>query len=195
MLQFITCNSDRYSTAEQVQMALEGGCQWIQISALAQKADDFGDQIKTIIDMCRQAGAFLLLSDDVELCDKLRVHGVHLVPGDMTPREAREHLGGHAVIGVSVTTAAEVIALRCADIDYVHVGPFGTRFGFDEYAAIVAELNEAGVDTPVVATGDIPDEIIARLLEAGVRGVALSATLMDNDDPVAAVKRILAIRN
>ena len=31
MLQFITQESDKYSIAEEVQMALEGGCRWIQL--------------------------------------------------------------------------------------------------------------------------------------------------------------------
>ena len=31
MLQFITNASDKYSIAEEVQMAIEGGCKWIQL--------------------------------------------------------------------------------------------------------------------------------------------------------------------
>ena len=31
MLQFIAQESDKYSIAEEVQMALEGGCRWIQL--------------------------------------------------------------------------------------------------------------------------------------------------------------------
>ena len=31
MLQFITHTSDKYSIAEEAQMAIEGGCRWIQL--------------------------------------------------------------------------------------------------------------------------------------------------------------------
>ena len=31
MLQFITHPSEKYSIAEEVQMAIEGGCRWIQL--------------------------------------------------------------------------------------------------------------------------------------------------------------------
>lgn len=191
MLQFITDDDSRYPVAEQVKMVIGGGCRWVQLSRAALRAPEFCDESQTIINMCREAGVFLVFTGDVDLCDKLRVHGVHLAPGDMTPREARARLGAHAVIGVTVTTAAEIISLRNADIDYVQVGPFATRFATDDYAAIVAEAHGAGVDIPVVATGDIHAEDVPGLLASGVSGVALSATIMDASDPAAEVGRIL----
>lgn len=169
-------------------MVLEGGCQWIQLTNPG--AIDT-DSMNRIIEMCREAGAFLTFEHDVALCEKLRVHGVHLAPGDMAPLEARQQLGAHAVIGMSVTSAAEVIVLRKADIDYVQVGPFGSRYDTEFYRTLVGEVRAADILTPVVATGDIPTAMVPGLLAAGVNGFALSSTILNTEDPVRTVKDIL----
>lgn len=188
MLQYITSDSRQYSVDEQVQMVLEGGCRWIQISNPG--AIDT-DSMSRIIEMCREAGAFLTFEHDVTLCEKLRVHGVHLAPGDMAPLEARQQLGAHAVIGMSVTSAAEVIVLRKADIDYVQVGPFGSRYDTEFYRTLIGEVRAADILTPVVATGDIPAAMMPGLIAAGVNGFALSSTILNTEDPVRTVKDIL----
>ncbi len=180
MLQFITTDNSKYSIPEQAQMVIEGGCRWIQLST-SLKGDQLKDIMQQLIQLCSENDTFLVLDHNVELTNELKIHGVHLSPGDMLPAEAREFLGPHAVIGVSVKTAAEIIALKKADIDYVQIGPY-PEVSVEQYTSIVKETRDAGVNTPIVATGAISQPDLRTLMSAGISGVAMSQAIVEADD-------------
>lgn len=172
MLQFITNNNISLPVAEQVRAAIEGGCGWIQLSIDGLDEQEQKKLAEEIIPLCQPSDAFMTIEHNVSLVEDLKVHGVHLFPGDMLPREVRQTLGAHAVIGVTVTSAEEVISLRSADIDYVQIGPYPS-VSLEHYAAIIDKLEENGVKTPVVATGDIKPEDVRAILATGVKGVGI----------------------
>ncbi len=101
MLQFITHPSEKYSIAEEVQMAIEGGCRWIQLRMKDASDEEVRNVALEIIPMCQETDTFLIIDDRVELVNELRVSGVHLGKEDMDPMQAREILGPHAIIGVT----------------------------------------------------------------------------------------------
>jgi len=182
MIQFITVPDSEYSAAEQAQMFVEAGGMWIQM-ALAGKSSDLKDEVSIVAEIAKAEESFLVLEHDVELVDEMKVHGVHLYPGDMLPADAREKLGPHAVIGVTVNSAEEIVALKSADIDYVQVGPY-PKVSLADYRNIVAKVRESGVEIPIVATGDITLDNIVQVLESGVSGVALSNAPLEAENPV-----------
>ena len=103
MLQFITKTTQRFSMAEEAQMAIEGGCRWIQLSAasIGDSGLSLREVANEIIPLCQENEAFLIIEDDVNLVEELKVHGVFLRDHSRTTvMEARERLGAHAVIGV-----------------------------------------------------------------------------------------------
>ena len=189
MLQFIAQTNDRYSVAETVQMALEGGCRWIQLHLSDLTDDDIKAMAPDIITMCRDAAAFRTIEDRAATAKELGLHGVHLV--STTNRSAaaiREELGPEAVIGVDVTSAAGVMALRNADIDYVTLPP---DMPVGEITELVSTVRDAGIETPIVATGDISPEDAPVYMAAGVSGIATGRRLIEAKDPVAEVKLML----
>ena len=200
MLQFITHPSDRYSIPEEVQMALEGGCRWIQLRMKDATDEEFREVAAEIIPMCKEAEAFLVLDDRVELAIEMAVHGVHLGKMDMDPRKARDLMGPHAIIGVTANTADDIIAVRNLDVDYVGLGPF--RFtstkqklspvlGLDGYREIVSTVRGEGIQLPVVAIGGITLDDIEPLMETGVHGRAVRGSIITADDPVAYTSEML----
>ena len=112
MLQFITHPSEKYSIAEEVQMAIEGGCRWIQLRMKDASDEEVRNVALEIIPMCQETDTFLIIDDRVELVNELRVSGVHLGKEDMDPMQAREILGPHAIIGVTANTAADIIKFK-----------------------------------------------------------------------------------
>lgn len=128
MLQFITHPSDRYSIAEEVQMALEGGCRWIQLRLKDASDEEFRETALEIIPLCKENEAFLVFDDRVELAKEMSVHGVHLGKNDMNPVEAREAMGPEAIIGCTANTASDIIALRGRDVDYIGLGPLPSHY-------------------------------------------------------------------
>lgn len=201
MLQFITHPSDKYSIPEEVQMVLEGGCKWIQLRMKEASDEEFREAALEIIPMCKENEAFLVFDDRVELAMELSVHGVHLGKNDMNPLVARETMGAEAIISCTANTAADIIAFRGWDVDYVGLGPFrytttkanlSPVIGLDGYRSIVKEVRDADILLPIVAIGGITLEDIPSIMETGVNGVAMSGAIINAPDPVDYTRRVLA---
>lgn len=201
MLQFITHPSDKYSIPEEVQMVLEGGCKWIQLRMKEASDEEFRETALEIIPMCKENEAFLVFDDRVELAVELSVHGVHLGKNDMNPLVARETMGAEAIIGCTANTAADIIAFRGWDVDYVGLGPFrytttkanlSPVIGLDGYSSIVKEVRDADILLPIVTIGGITLEDIPSIMETGVNGVAMSGAIINAPDPVDYTRRVLA---
>lgn len=200
MLQFITHPSDRYSIPEEVQMALEGGCRWIQLRMKDATDAEVREVASEVIPLCRESAAFLVLDDRVELARELGVHGVHLGREDMAPAQARELLGPEAIIGVTANTAEDIMALRGIDVDYVGLGPYrhtttkrnlAPVLGVEGYSEIIDSVRRKGIDLPIVAIGGIEITDIELLREAHVNGVAVSGAIIGADDPVAYTRALI----
>ncbi len=204
MLMFITHPSDRYSIAEEVQMALEGGCKWIQLRMKNATDEEFRQTALEIIPMCQENEAFLVFDDRVELAMEMGVHGVHLGKNDMNPLQARETMGAEAIIGVTANTADDILRFKGWDVDYVGLGPF--RFtttkenlspviGIDGYKEIVTKVRNADMLLPIVAIGGITLEDIPSLMTTGINGIAMSGAIINANDPVEYTKKVLASLN
>ena len=189
MLQFIAQTNDRYSVAETVQMAIEGGCRWIQLHLPELTDEDIKAMSADIIALCRESAAFLTIEDRPELAKELGLHGVHLTSSvQRSAAKVREELGPEAVIGVEVASAAAVRSLQSADIDYVTL-PADMKVG--EIADLVSVVRGADITTPIVATGDISPEDALVYMAAGVSGIATGKPIIDSKDPVKEVELML----
>lgn len=200
MLQFITHNSDKYSIAEEVQMAIEGGCRWIQLRMKGASDEEVMETAAQLIEMCRENNAFFIIDDRVNVVNELKVSGVHLGKDDMAPMEARELLGPDAIIGVTANTAADIIKYKGKDIDYIGLGPFrhtttkeklSPILGLEGYREIVKDVREAGVEFPIVAIGGITLEDVEPLMKTGVNGIAVSGAIINAEDPMLYTSRIM----
>lgn len=190
MLQFITSKSDRYSIPEEAQMAIEGGCMWIQVSNSLPEGVSLRDTLMEIQPLCEEHEVFLVVDSDVELAKEMRIHGVHLKKGDMAPAEARELLGPHAVIGVDVTDASDILALKGKDIDYA-VFDFAGDDSFKNIEESIKEVKADGFEIHYVVRGDMTIAQMQGLQLIGVNGFAVSKAIVDAPDPVIATSQLL----
>lgn len=197
MLQFITKASHRFLVTEEVQMAVEGGCRWIQLSSasVGHNEDMLREVAQDIIPMCKEHEAFLVIEDDVEMVDALKVHGVFLCDNARaTVMEARERLGANAVIGVYATTVDEVLALKGLDVDYVAVPVAdGEAAVADYYARFLSEIREQGIEFHMVALGDFAMDEIKGIIDAGCAGIAVSGAIADAENPTETTLNLLEV--
>lgn len=193
MLQFITNKSDKYSIAEEVQMAIEGGCRWIQLRMKDASDEEVKEVALELIPMCQETDTFLIIDDRVNLVNELKVSGVHLGKTDMDPLEAREILGPHAIIGVTANTADDITRYKGKDIDYIGLGPYrytdtkknlAPVLGIDGITDIVSQVRNEGMTIPIVAIGGIVADDIEPLMKTGINGIAVSSAIIDAADPV-----------
>ncbi|MDE7410463.1 MAG: thiamine phosphate synthase [Paramuribaculum sp.] len=207
MLQFITNQSDKYSIAEEVQMAIEGGCRWIQLRMKDATDEEVKETALELIPMCRETDTFLIIDDRVNLVNELKVSGVHLGKSDMNPLEARELLGPHAIIGVTANTSDDILKYKGKDIDYIGLGPYkhtdtkknlSPVLGLDGIKEIISTVRNHGMDIPIVAIGGINIDDVQPLIKSGVNGIAVSGAIINADDPVLytseIMKKLLDIR-
>lgn len=200
MLQFITHQSDRFSIPEEAQMAIEGGCRWIQLRMKDSSDDEVRAVANEIIPLCKENDTFLIIDDRVELVNELRVSGVHLGKEDMDPMEARDILGPHAIIGVTANTAEDIIRFKGKDVDYVGLGPvhftttkakLSPELGIEGVKRVIDEVRANGVELPIVAIGGVTEKDIEPLLAAGVNGIAVSGAIINADDPVELTSKMI----
>ena len=204
MIQFISHYSERYSYLDSIQLALEGGCRWIQL----RMKDATDDEVRPIAveaqKLCRAYGAKFIIDDRVALVRELGADGVHLGKNDMPIREARQILGPDFIIGGTANTFEDAKAHYEASADYIGCGPF--RFtttkqklapvlGLDGYRQIIQQMRAANITIPVVAIGGITKDDIPAILQTGITGIALSGTVLRADDPIAEMKHIINIIN
>lgn len=189
MLMFITQTSDRYSVAEEVQMALEGGCKWIQLHMDGSSDEEFRQTAVEIIPMCQEHEAFLVFEDRVELAMETGVHGVVLTTDSINPLQARETMGAEAIIGVTARSAEDILRFKGWDVDYVELGPCHSltasqAIGTDGYRGIVEQVRKADMLLPIVAVGGVTLDDIQGLMSTGVNGVAAGSAIISANDPV-----------
>ena len=204
MIQFLSHYSERYSYLDSIQLALEGGCRWIQL----RMKDATDDEVRPIAikaqQLCRQYHATFIIDDRVALVRELGADGVHLGKNDMPIREARQLLGPDFIIGGTANTFEDAKAHYEASADYIGCGPF--RFtttkkklapvlGLEGYRSIIHQMREAGIDIPVVAIGGITKADIPAILQTGITGIALSGTVLRADDPIVEMNHIINIIN
>lgn len=194
---FITQTSDRYSLAEEVQMALEGGCKWIQLRMGSVSDEEFRQTAVEIIPMCQEHEAFLVFEDRVELAMEMGVHGVVLSASAMNPLQAREVMGAEAIIGVTAGNAQDILRFKGWDVDYVELGPChasvpANSISVDTYTSIVKQVRAADMLLPIVAVGGVTLEDIPTLMTTGINGVAAGSAVIAASDPVKYTQSMLS---
>lgn len=202
-LQFITHYNGKYSYADSARMALEGGCRWIQLRMKDAGEAELEETALAVQRMCREHGAAFIIDDNVKVAGKIGADGVHLGKNDMPVSLAREILGPDFIIGATVNSFEDILcAVENGAPDYFGCGPF--RFtstkknlapvlGLEGYGKIVREMRKRGINIPAVAIGGICREDIPDLLQVGVDGIALSGSVLNAEDPVCEMKRIIEL--
>ena len=199
-IQFITHETETIGYAEGARMALEGGCRWIQLRMKDASDEEVREAAAEIQPMCKAHDAIFLLDDRVELAKEMKADGVHLGKNDMPVDEARHVLGEEFIIGGTANTFEDIERLARQGADYIGCGPF--RFtttkknlapviGIEGYRDIIEKMEAAGIDLPVVAIGGITADDIDDILATGVRGIAVSGTVLRAENPVAMMKQII----
>lgn len=203
MIQFITHANERYDYLDGVQMALEGGCRWIQLRMKDASEEEVLKTAESTRKLCRQYDAVFLLDDYVELVERTGADGVHLGKNDMPIDEARRLLGKNKIIGGTANTFEDVKRIYSAGADYIGCGPF--RFtttkkklspilGLDRYSRIIEQMNAYGINIPVIAIGGILLQDVPDIMQTGVSGVAISGAILNannDDNPVTTMKRFI----
>ncbi|XPV74981.1 MAG: thiamine phosphate synthase [Desulfovibrio sp.] len=180
-----------------VQKMLDAGVKIIQYREKDKAPAKKYQQCVVIRKLTREAGAWFIVNDDVELAKLVKADGVHVGQGDMPIKEVREIVGPDMIIGLSTHSSEEAQKAVADGADYIGVGPiFPTETKEDvcdavgfEYLNYVAE----NIDIPFVAIGGIKDHNVAEVVRQGASCVAMVTEIVGVRDIEAKVKEIRKI--
>lgn len=201
-IQFITHENQRFDYVEGAEMALRGGCKWVQLRMKDTTDNKFLSIGRKVAALCRSYNATFLLDDRVHLVAELGADGVHLGKNDMPISEARRILGNEKIIGGTANTFADVQHLAAQGADYIGCGPFrytptkrnlAPILGLEGYQNILKQMQQAGISLPLIAIGGIVSTDIAALRDIGVSGIAVSGAVLGAAAPIKEMKKLIEI--
>jgi thiamine-phosphate pyrophosphorylase len=153
------------------------------------------EQAMALLPLCREAGVPLVVNDDWRLAADIGADGAHLGEDDGALHEARQALGGDAILGASCyDDIARAEAAAAAGASYLAFGAFfpsptkpAARRAAPELLAASARFG-----LPLVAIGGITPDNARQLVAAGADMVAVISGVFDAPDPVAAARAYCA---
>ena len=178
--------ADRQRWLRDVAAALAGGCRVLQYRDKLSDAAERVHRAQALRTLTRQAGAALLINDDLALAMLVDADGVHLGRDDGSLVAARAILGPDRLLGASCY--ADLGAARraaAAGVDYV---AFGAIYpSVTKPAAVPATVDllaqaKTALDVPVCAIGGITLANAPPLLAAGVDLLAVITDLFSAPD-------------
>jgi thiamine-phosphate pyrophosphorylase len=137
-----------------------------------------------------------ILNDRPDLARELACDGVHIGQNDAPYEQARQTVGGDAIVGVTCHSSRHLAMVAAeAGADYVAFGAFFPTTTKDPLAhaepAIVGWWSEL-MTVPCVAIGGITPVNCRPLIEAGADFLAVCASVWQHPDGAAAAVRAFA---
>jgi thiamine-phosphate pyrophosphorylase len=143
---------------------------------------------------CDVHDALFVLNDRPDLVEAAAADGVHVGQGDAPVAAARAAVGPERLVGLSVSSPAE-LAAAAAELDYLGVGAvFGTPTKLDAERGGLVLVRAAAehARVPWFAIGGIDLDNVGELAAAGAPGVAVVRAIRDAADPEAAARALRA---
>ncbi|MCP5152327.1 MAG: thiamine phosphate synthase [Ectothiorhodospiraceae bacterium] len=181
-----------------VRAALRGGARVVQYRDKSTDAARRRAEASALLAACRDAGARLIVNDDIALAAEIGADGVHVGRDDASPRAARAALGPAAIIGVSCYDSLELAEAAMANgADYVAFGSFFPSptkpHAVRPDIALLTRARARLGRVPLVAIGGITPENGADLVAAGADMLAVVTGVFATPDPEAAARTYAAL--
>lgn len=189
-LHHISQETADFSHLDSIENALNGGVKWTQLRIKNKPESEIRKIASMAKELCKKHKATLIINDYPEICLDLDLDGVHLGLTDTSTAKARELLGPNKIIGGTCNTMDDIIDHHKNGVNYVGLGPFrftstkeklSPTIGLMGYQKLVKELNEKGIDLPIIGIGGIKQTDIISIRQTGIYGVAIASLI--NLDP------------
>lgn len=139
----------------------------------------------------------LIINDRADIALLCGAQGLHIGQSDIHYRDARQLMGGEAIIGLSVESVDQALECRDWGVDYVGASPvFGTPTKTDTAPALGLDglrALRAVVSCPIVAIGGINMGNIRQVLAAGADSIAVVSAICSASDPYLAAREFVNV--
>ncbi len=180
-----------------VEMAIAGGATMIQYRDPEAKTRTLVEEARAILAVTRPAGVPFIVNDRIDVALAVGADGVHVGQSDMRVADVRRLIGPKPILGLSITSEADLDASDFGGVDYLGVGPvFATSTKPDAAPPINVgglEAIVARTKIPIVAIGGLHAGNAADAITAGAAGVAIVSAICAAPDPLAATRELVGI--
>jgi thiamine-phosphate pyrophosphorylase len=174
---------------------VQAGARILQLRLKDAGAREFLAAARAISEICRAAGAILIVNDRVDIAILSEAHGVHLGQTDLPLDAARRMMGQDRIIGVSTHTVAQAVAAEAGGADYIGFGAIysGGLKNVKNAQGLerLAEVRQA-VQIPIVAIGGITEATMPAVVASGADAAAIITDVVRAPDIGAKVAALLA---
>lgn len=169
---------------------LAGGAVMVQYRDKTAEAARRRREAGALVELCRGAGAPLIVNDDVALAHEVGAHGVHLGEEDPGIEAARERLGPEALIGAScydsLDRAREAVRRGADYVAFGSVYPSATKPAARRATLALIRQARAELDVAIAAIGGLTADNAGTVIDAGADLLAVIAGLRSADPEAAA---------
>jgi thiamine-phosphate pyrophosphorylase len=182
------------SHAEIARQAVLGGADIIQLRDKNRSCKELVTVGREMATITREAGAYLIVNDRLDVAMACGADGVHFGQDDMRVGTARQLAPPGFIIGVSVGTAEEAAEAEREGADYVALSPTfptaskdnaGPGLGLDRLREI-----RGAVSIPVIAIGGINRQNVRDVIAAGADGIAVISAVVAHPEIAAAAREL-----
>ncbi len=171
---------------EVARLAIEGGADCVQLREKDLDGAELLRRARELVALCRAHDVVSIINDRSDIAILSDADGVHVGQTDLPAAEARRLIGPDKILGVSTHYIEQARQAVLDGADYIGVGPIFSSTtkprhqlsGLD-YARQVAE--EIRISS--MAISGVNRHNLGELLKAGLRSVAVSASVVSADDP------------
>jgi thiamine-phosphate pyrophosphorylase len=178
-----------------VREALIGGIRAVQLREKDLPARELLSLARQLRALTSKFDALLFINDRLDVAQAVGADGVHLGAASLPVTVVRHVAGPRLLIGYSAHSLAEASLAEADGADFITFGPvfhtpskapFGPPVGLEALETVCAHVN-----IPVFALGGVKITTVPRLLNAGVKGIALISAVMAASDPRHAAASLL----
>lgn len=174
--------------------ALQGGVSFVQLREKEASTRFFVEEARHIKTLLSPFKVPLIINDRIDVALAAGADGVHIGQDDMPYETARNLMGRHAIIGLSVETWEDVERAQALDVNYLGVSPvFETPTKTDTKASWGLEgLKKIKKYSrhPLVAIGSLNASNAADAIIAGADCIAVVSAIFSAPDPLKSTKEL-----
>ena len=182
------------SVEEVVAALLAANVKIIQYREKDKRAGEMLRECERLRAMTKEAGAFFIVNDHVDIAALVKADGVHVGQDDLPVARVRELMGNECVIGLSTHSPEQFAGAVRDGADYIGVGPiYATQTKEDVCKPVgLTYLDHAAREKaiPFVAIGGIKRHNIADVIRHGASCCCLVSELVGAEDIITRVAEV-----
>ena len=180
-----------------VREAIAGGVTIVQLRDPEAKTRALVEEARALAALLRPAGIPFIVNDRVDVALAADADGVHVGQKDMTVADARRLIGGNRLLGLSITSEADLDGADLVGVDYLGVGPIYASATKPDAAPPIAIGGLRAVaertSLPIVAIGGLHAGNAEEAIGAGARGVAVVSAICAAPDALVATAELAKV--